>query len=806
MGQALDNEIVVLVGADFADLKPGMEASAQEVERAAERMQRSVSGMNANVDGAMTQMSSTVKAANDDAARSFNDTVEASSRAGKMIGAAFVAVSGAIVVAGKAAIDSMDRMNEEAERVGVTTTALSQLAHAGKMTGLEFGDMTSAITRLSAKMQDAQSGDKNAVAWFKDLGVSVTDASGKMKSVDKMLEEVADRFAQFEDGAAKTALAVDGFGRSGARLVPLLNQGSAGIREMRQEADELGATIGDKASAEAAKFNDQLDRLSTLTAGAARSMVADLLPALNSVIERFITGARYVGGFAGGISMLLDGGKAPGEQIRSLTDELNDLLDARDRYLKSNADTSAIDTSITTIQRKIKAYKELQVAQALAESGDNYGNEGRGLTQGGGGKTEITRTKTDTGGGRAPAAESRMAGWEAALAEQKAAFMEANNLYEMSLADERKYWQDLIKNVDAGAKEYGAVKKKIAELDLRILKEKAQDGRGLAMEEIEELRRSATAEVEIRRAAAEQSFAQGNLSKLEMIQLERQFEDERYNISREAVERRLELMRNDPNMNPVEYQRIKNQLIDIERKHNAEQMQIATRAISQSRAPALAVFQSAERSFAQATTAMLTRAMTWRQALGSIFQSVGSAFIEQIVVKPAVEWAAGLLRQTALYQAFFGVKKTMEVADTAATIAAQKTIGITSVMSNASIAATAAMASVAAIPLVGWAMAPGVGASTYGLAMGFLPSAEGGWDIPAGATGLMRYHEREMMLPAKHADTIRELGENGGVGGRGLSLYVNSASPKDMVRALKDGGALHKALRDMERRYVSKKS
>lgn len=40
-----------------------------------------------------------------------------------------------------------------------------------------------------------------------------------------------------------------------------------------------------------------------------------------------------------------------------------------------------------------------------------------------------------------------------------------------------------------------------------------------------------------------------------------------------------------------------------------------------------------------------------------------------------------------------------------------------------------------------------------------IPSAAGGWDIPAGINPLTQLHENEMVLPAEHAQTIREMAD-----------------------------------------------
>lgn len=215
----------------------------------------------------------------------------------------------------KNAVDSLDKLDEAAERLGVSVEDLSALNFAGKMNGLEFEDMTGALTKLSVKMQEAAAGSKEAGALFADVGVKVTDASGKIKPAEAVLAEIAERFAKFEDGAAKTALAVDLFGKSGAKLVPLLNGGAAGLEAMRKEAESLGAVIDSKLAKQAAEFNDNMDKLSILSGEAAKMMAAQLLPSLNDTAEAFLEAAKQGKNFEAIMRGLAGIGKLPFDMI-----------------------------------------------------------------------------------------------------------------------------------------------------------------------------------------------------------------------------------------------------------------------------------------------------------------------------------------------------------------------------------------------------------------------------------------------------------------------------------------------------------
>lgn len=244
----------------------------------------------------------------------------------------------------KTAVDGLDKLDEAAERVGVSVEGLSALNFAGKMNGLEFEDMTTALTKLSVKMQEAAAGSKEAGALFSDVGVKVKDANGKIRPAEKVLAEIADRFAGFEDGAAKTALAVDLFGKSGAKLVPLLNGGANGLERMRKEAESLGAVIDSKLAEQAAEFNDNLDKLSFLSGSVSKTIAAQLLPTLNDTAEAFLEAAKSGKNFEAIVRGLAGIGKLPFDL----------LFGSSSPDLSKTGAITDLKNEIATLENKIK--------------------------------------------------------------------------------------------------------------------------------------------------------------------------------------------------------------------------------------------------------------------------------------------------------------------------------------------------------------------------------------------------------------------------------------------------------------------
>jgi len=116
-----------------------------------------------------------------------------------------------------------------------------------------------------------------------------------------------------------------------------------------------------------------------------------------------------------------------------------------------------------------------------------------------------------------------------------------------------------------------------------------------------------------------------------------------------------------------------------------------------------------------------------------------------------------------------------------------------------------AVASAAAIPLYGWSIAPAAGASAFTAAMSFMPAASAmdGYDVPAGVSPITQLHPREMVLPERQADVIREAADHGGFGGP-ISITVQAHDATGFERLLTTHAdhlvdAVVRALRDGKR-------
>lgn len=185
------------------------------------------------------------------------------------------------------AINNADRLDELSSRLGISTEQLSAWGYAAKLSGNDLESLTGSIQKFSKTVASAADANSRQAELFASLGISVKDAAGNLRDVEQLLPEVADRFKQLNNDTTEAALAQELFGRSGAELLEFLNRGSDGLRELGDEAKNLGAIIdGDTAKA-AAAFNDELDKLRFSTNGYFTLIAREVLPALTELIREF---------------------------------------------------------------------------------------------------------------------------------------------------------------------------------------------------------------------------------------------------------------------------------------------------------------------------------------------------------------------------------------------------------------------------------------------------------------------------------------------------------------------------------------
>jgi len=282
----------------------------------------SLGGLVVSLTAETAQFTSALNRASYTAEKNFRDI----SSFAKTAASSLAALYGVGSVAGfiKQQIDLADSTGKMAQKVGISVEELSKLQYAAKLADVDASQLQTGLVKLSKGMVETANGTGQARNAFSALGINVKNADGSLKGSGDVLTEVAGKFAQYEDGANKTALAVQLFGKSGADLIPLLNAGSEGIRQSADELERFGGVITSAAAKNAELFNDNLSRLATVGSALGKSIANDVMPYLNQLSTEFLVARSNGLGF---MDMLAMGMRSTdyAKQLVEIEDQINSV-------------------------------------------------------------------------------------------------------------------------------------------------------------------------------------------------------------------------------------------------------------------------------------------------------------------------------------------------------------------------------------------------------------------------------------------------------------------------------------------------
>jgi hypothetical protein len=215
--------------------------------------------------------------------------------------------SGAFANYVKGAINAAGAIADLSQKTGISAETLSKFEYAAQMSGTSLEGVANGMKGLAKAMTSGKDDADGASEAFQTLGIKVKDSSGNLKSMDAVMLEVADKFAGMDNGGQKAALAMKIFGKAGADMIPMLNEGKAGIEEMMSKAEDLGLVVSDKTASAMESLGDKFDTVGMASQGTARQFAANITPALNTLADVFLDGSKKSGAFYAALNTLGDG-------------------------------------------------------------------------------------------------------------------------------------------------------------------------------------------------------------------------------------------------------------------------------------------------------------------------------------------------------------------------------------------------------------------------------------------------------------------------------------------------------------------
>ncbi|MDR3725274.1 MAG: phage tail tape measure C-terminal domain-containing protein [Terracidiphilus sp.] len=213
-------------------------------------------------------------------------------RSFNIMGAAIVSACGAaagglsfLVTKTEETVFAMQKM---AQQSGMTVESFSKLALAAKMSGMPIDQMAVISTRVSKSAFAAASGNKQAAAAYKELGVSVMDSNGHFRTSDQIMLDLAKSLSQYKDSASKTAVETLLMGRSGAMAAEFMNVLATRFDEVGATAQRLGVVFDQNTAASAQKLHDNFIMLEEAGLGLSVKLLSSVAPALERVTNEIV--------------------------------------------------------------------------------------------------------------------------------------------------------------------------------------------------------------------------------------------------------------------------------------------------------------------------------------------------------------------------------------------------------------------------------------------------------------------------------------------------------------------------------------
>lgn len=185
----------------------------------------------------------------------------------------------------KGAAQSVDVLSKLADRAGLAYEEMAGLQYAGDLAGVGVDAIATALTKADKVFVAAGQGSSQAASALASIGLSFEQLQGKTSS--ERFEAIAEALSKMPNTAERTAAAIALFGKSGAGLLPMFNEGAEGLRKMQAEAKAFGLGLTSLQGKDVEAMNDSFTRAGAAIQGIVTQVTAQLAPGIAGVVNMF---------------------------------------------------------------------------------------------------------------------------------------------------------------------------------------------------------------------------------------------------------------------------------------------------------------------------------------------------------------------------------------------------------------------------------------------------------------------------------------------------------------------------------------
>ena len=279
--------------------------------------------------------------------------------AAKIASVGIAAVSAACAGVTYKTMEAGDRIDKMSQKMQMSRKTFQELDYVFSQNGANIESMGKGMITLTKSMTSAQQGNKQSVNLFRQLGISIKDTSGHLRKTEDVMFDALNALQKMPEGANRTALSLQLFGKTATELEPLLNSGAKGVNELRKKFNDLGMGMSDNTIDASVKFKDTMDSLTRSVQGVGYELGGELLPVVQSVADKIITNMPQI---KATVTPVI---KGIGTAVNTVIDTMNIWMPVITGVVTSLVTFKVISGAISVIKTLKTVIDAVRVAQGL---------------------------------------------------------------------------------------------------------------------------------------------------------------------------------------------------------------------------------------------------------------------------------------------------------------------------------------------------------------------------------------------------------------------------------------------------------
>ena len=340
-----------------------LEQSSRNYQREIERLTRSGLAPNSEAVQRLRKEQEQLQRKIDASRKAQERKTRAIKAAKTAIKASAVAIAGlaaGIVALTKRNANLANEMANSARIVGMTTETFQELNYAMQMSGIQNGEYM--LNRLGRSVIDVRNETGQLTKFLRENYNQLLEQLKGVENNEEAFDLLMDAMARAPNEFARAELAMAAFGRNGAQMVLMAEQGTEGINALREEARQLGLVSNENAQA-AMQFNDAMARLRAALQGISQEVTSQLLPALTNIVVRATNAVQRFGEFTARLQGVT-------RVVRNIVPYIGGAAAGITTFIGTMKDASIITTfiqKIKTLRNAMNALKASTVAATAAK-------------------------------------------------------------------------------------------------------------------------------------------------------------------------------------------------------------------------------------------------------------------------------------------------------------------------------------------------------------------------------------------------------------------------------------------------------